>query len=190
MPFRQAAVSLEVEKELYNVFTTAYPHRRTHFFRDSPELSSFRWRPYQLEIQPTVNRLCSFVRLCDVRSLPGTGRSRVLMHFWNMPVKPRLSIHCAQHVSGSSKIPLLWTKYATVSRYHCSHLIQSLLVFLFLFVARRGETCRCMPTLQSEIQIAIRPRPTLARLVCSSQLSRLRRRSRRYKCPRYGEDLT
>ena len=46
-----------------------------------------------------------------------------------------------------------------------------------------------MSTLQSEIQIAICPRPTLARLVCPSQLSRLRSRSSRYECPRYGEDL-
>jgi hypothetical protein len=58
-----------------------------------------------------------------------------------------------------------------------------------IFVARRGEACRRMSTLQSEIQIAIRPRPTLARIICSSQLPRLRSRSCRYKCPRYGEDL-
>ena len=57
------------------------------------------------------------------------------------------------------------------------------------FVARRGETCRRMSTLQPEIQIAIRPRPTLACLICSSKLSRLRSRSSRYECPRYGEDL-
>jgi hypothetical protein len=107
------------------------------------------------------------------------------MHFWSMPVKPRLFIHCAQCVSGFLKTLLLWTKYAAISPY-CSHSIQSGLVF---FVARRGETCRRMSTLQSEIQIAIRPRPTLARLVCSSQLSRLRRRSCRYKFARYGEDL-
>jgi hypothetical protein len=59
----------------------------------------------------------------------------------------------------------------------------------FFPIARRGETCRRLSTLQSEIQIAIRPRPTLARLVCSSQLSRLRGRSCGYKCPRHGEDL-
>ena len=59
----------------------------------------------------------------------------------------------------------------------------------FFNIARRGETCRRMSTLQSQIQIAIRPRPTLARLVCSSQLPRLRGRSCGYKCPRYGEGL-
>jgi len=104
------------------------------------------------------------------------------MHFWSMPVKPRVLIHYAQFVSGFLKTLLLWTKYATISRY-CSH---SVLIF---FIARRGETCRRMSTLQPEIQIAICPRPTLARLVCSSQLSRLRCRSCGYKCPRYGENL-
>ena len=63
------------------------------------------------------------------------------------------------------------------------------MVSRILLVARRGETCCRVSTLQSEIQIAIRPRPTLARLDCASQLSRLRRRSRRYQCPRCGEHL-
>ena len=64
-------------------------------------------------------------------------------------------------------------------------LIQSELVFS---VACRGKTRRHMSTLQSKIQIAVRPRPTLARFECSSQLSRLRCRGRRYECPRCGED--
>jgi hypothetical protein len=170
-------------KKCYTKFLQeSIPEQPTTFFCDS---LSFRWRPYRLEIQLTENRLFSLVRLCAVRSLPGTGRSRVLMHFWTMPVKPSLYIHCARFVSGFLKTLLLWTKYATISRY-CLHSIQSGLVFL---VARRGETCRRMSTLQSKIQVAICPRPTLARLVCSPQLSRLRSRSCRYKCPRHGEDL-
>ena len=104
------------------------------------------------------------------------------MHFWSMPVKPKLFIHFARYVSGFLKKLPHWTKYVAISRYH-SHSFQAGLV------ARRGETCRRMSTLQSEIQIAIRPRPTLEGLVCSSQLSRLRRRSCRYECPRYGENL-
>ena len=107
------------------------------------------------------------------------------MHFWSTPVKTRPFIHCAQYVSGFLRTLLLSTKYATISRYY-SHSIQSGLV---CFVARRGETRRRMSTLQSEVQIAIRPRPTLARLVCSPQLPRLRHRNCGYKCPRYGEDL-
>jgi hypothetical protein len=56
-------------------------------------------------------------------------------------------------------------------------------------VARSGETCRRMSTLQSKIQIALCSRPTLARFLCSSQLSHLRGRSRGYERPRRGEDL-
>ena len=184
MPFCHAAATRLHKLELYNASTAAYIAATPTkiFWCDS---SSFRWRPYRLEIQQTENRPCSSVRLCAVHSLPGTGRSQVPMHFWNMPVKPRLFTHYAQCVSGFLKILQLWTKYVTISRC-LSHSIQSGLMF---FVARRGETCRRMSTLQSEIQIAIRPRSTLARLVCSSQMSRLRRRSCRYKCPRYGEDL-
>ena len=54
-------------------------------------------------------------------------------------------------------------------------------------VARRGEACRRMSALQSKIQVAIRPRPTLARFVCSPKLPRLRCRSRRHERPRCGE---
>ena len=115
--------------------------------------SSFRRHPCRLEIQLAENQLCSLVRLRTVRSLSGAGRSQVLMHFWSMPVKPRLSTHYVQCVLGFLRMSALWTKYATVSRYR-SHSIQSGLIF---FVARRGETCRRMSTLQSELQITIRP---------------------------------
>jgi hypothetical protein len=60
-------------------------------------------------------------------------------------------------------------------------------ILFYIVVARRGEACRRMSALQSKIQVAIRPRSTLARFVCSSKLPSLRCRSCRHERPRCGE---
>jgi hypothetical protein len=63
----------------------------------------------------------------------------------------------------------------------------SIRILVYAVAARRGETRRRMSALQSKIQVAIRPRSTLARFVCSSKLPVLRCRSRRHERPRCGE---
>jgi hypothetical protein len=57
------------------------------------------------------------------------------------------------------------------------------------FVARRSKTRCYMSTLQPEIQVPIRSRPTLASFDRASQLSRLRGRRPGCKRPRRGEPL-
>jgi hypothetical protein len=71
--------------------------------------------------------------------------------------------------------------------FFCSHPTPSSITILCPYVARRGQTCRHVSALQSKIQVAICPRPTLARFVCSPKLPPLRGRSGRYERPRCGE---
>jgi hypothetical protein len=141
------------------------------------------WRQQRPELM--ASRLLSSVRPHAVHYLPGIDRSRVLMHFWSMPDRQETCIHCAQHASEFSRTLRLWTKY-TIHFFFCScpHRTQSESPHI---VARRGETCCHVSSLQPKVQVAICHRPTLARVVCSSELPHLRGRSRRHERPRYGE---
>jgi hypothetical protein len=178
MPFRQAA--LNVKHTLRNMKFRGSCLR----LKMDANTRFFPWRQRRLGIKMAGSRLlCSSVRPHAVRYLPGTEPSRVLRHSWNMPDRQGLNIHYAQHASGFSKTPRLSTKYAILFSTHMG----SIRILDYTLAARRGEACRRMSALQSKIQVAIRPRPTLARFVCASKLPRLRCRSRRHERPRCGE---
>lgn len=130
-----------------------------------------------------ASRPLSSVRPRVVHYLPGTDRSRVLIHSWSMPDRQGICIRCVQHASEFSRTPRLWTKYAI----HSLQFSTPGSIRMPRAVARRGETCCHVSALQPKIQVAIRHRPTLACLVCSSELPPLRCRSRRHERPRCGE---
>jgi hypothetical protein len=138
------------------------------------------WRQYRPELM--ASRPLSSVRPRAVHYLPGTDRSRVLMHCWSMPDRQGTCIHCAQHASEFSRTLRLWTKYTIHSLQ-----LSTTSSISPLTLARRGEACCHVPALQPKIQVSIRHRPTLARFVCSSELPRLRCGSRGHERPRCGE---
>jgi hypothetical protein len=176
MPFRQAALNGKHTLINMKFLVPAAEDGREHAFFGSS------WRQRRLGIKMAASRLRrSSVRPHAVRCLPGTEPSRVLRHSWNMPDRQGLNIPYVQHASEFSRTPLLSTKYAILLSTHPIRILD------YTVAARRGEACRRMSALQSKIQVAIRPRPTLARFVCSSKLPRLRCGTRRHERPRCGE---
>jgi hypothetical protein len=109
------------------------------------------WRQQRPELM--ASRLLSSVRPHAVHYLPGIDRSRVLMHSWSMPDRQETCIHYAQHASEFSRTLRLWTKYTI---HFFLQLSTPNSIRIPRIVARRGETCCHVSSLQPKVQVAIR----------------------------------